>query len=149
VGVESLAEYLDVELTENLEESTLVTSLNGVLPPGLKILQALPLAKRLPPRWVQVHYQVESPEAIFAAPPVEQFLARSQFPVTRRRPKEERTIDLRPLVARLEVLDPSHVQLIMRLVEKDNLKVTDALAAIFNLDDDQTRDLRILKLQSV
>ena len=149
VGVESLAEYLDVQLTENLEESTLTTSLNGVLPPGLKILQALSLAKRLPPRCVQVHYQVESPEAIFAAPPVEQFLAQSQFPVTRRRPKEERTIDLRPMVARLEIIDPSHVQLIMRLVEKDNLKVTDALAAIFNLDDDQTRDLRILKLQSV
>jgi hypothetical protein len=69
--------------------------------------------------------------------------------VTRRRPREERQIDLRPLVAKLEVMDPCHLEMHLRILEKDNLRAADALAAVFSLDDSQTRGLRILKMRSI
>ena len=150
VGLESLAETLDVELAEILAPAVLVDTLNRVLPPGIKIVEAVRLPKRLPPpRLEMAVYQAESPEPLFDRAAAEAFLARESFPVTRRRPKkEDRIIDLRELVAQLLVADPRHLELHLRLREKDNVKVTDALAHIFSLNEDQARDLHILKLRS-
>jgi uncharacterized membrane-anchored protein len=94
-------------------------------------------------------YQVETPEDTFSRQTAEEFLARKEFPAIRRRPhKEERTLDLRPLVARLTVTTPRRLELHLRLQEKDNPTVTDALSQIFHLNEDQSRELRILKMQS-
>jgi radical SAM-linked protein len=149
VGVESLAETLDVELAQRVAGCYLVETLNRALPPGFRILQSARLPRRLPPpRVASAVYQVESEEPLFNLEVAARFLARETFPVTRRRPKEEKTVDLRPLVARLEVVDAYSLQLELRHLEKDNLKVTAALAAIFNLEEDQVRGLQILKMQT-
>jgi hypothetical protein len=69
--------------------------------------------------------------------------------VTRHRPKEDQRLDLRGLVAGLTVLDPLRLELDLRRQAKGNFKVTDALAAIFHLGDDQARELRIVKIKSI
>ena len=150
VGVESLAEILEVELAERLEPAALAQTLNGALPPGLKIIEVVLLPKRLaPPRFEVAVYRVESPEPVFSSEIAANFMAQEEFPVIKHRPKEEdRVIDLRQLVAKLEVSDAQHLELHLRLREKDNLKVTDALAPIFSLSADQSQDLQILKLRS-
>jgi radical SAM-linked protein len=149
VGVESLAETLDIELAGNLGACCLVETLNRVLPPGLKILTAVRLPRRTPPPHLHLSlYQVEAEASVFTVAAAESFLAQTEAPVIRRRPREEKTVDLRRLVARLEVVDPTHLQVGLRHLEKDNIKVTDAVGAIFALDEDQVRDLLVLKLQS-
>ena len=149
VGVESLAETLDVELAANLEPALLVQTLNRVLPAGLKILAAAGLPKRLaPPRLEMAVYQAVSPEPVFFSQAAEAFLSRAEFLVTRRRRQEDRIVDLRQLVAKLTVADASHLELHLRLKERDNLKAAEALRHIFDLNDDQSRDLQILKLRS-
>ena len=149
LGVESLAETMDVALAAPVPEDTLVSTLNRVLPPGLKILLAARLTKRLgPPGQKGALYQVESPEPVFESDAAAHFLAQTEFLVTRHRPKEDQRLDLRPLVAGLTVLDPHHLELDLRRQEKGNVKVTDALTAIFALSDDQARELRILKIKS-
>jgi radical SAM family uncharacterized protein/radical SAM-linked protein len=149
LGVESLAETMDVALAAPVPEDALVSTLNRVLPPGLKILLAARLTKRLgPPGQHGALYQVESPEPVFEADAAAHFLAQTEFMVTRHRPKEDQRLDLRGLVAGLTVLDPRHLELDLRRQEKGNFKVTDALTAIFALSDDQARELRILKIKS-
>ncbi|HEY9074336.1 MAG TPA: TIGR03960 family B12-binding radical SAM protein, partial [Desulfobaccales bacterium] len=150
VGVESLAETLEVELAERLEPAVLAQTLNGALPPGLKIIEVVLLPKRLPPPHFEVAvYRVASPEPVFSSGIAANFMAREEYPVVKHRPKEEdRVIDLRQLVAKLEVSDAQRLELHLRLREKDNLKVTDALAPIFSLSADQGQDLQILKLRS-
>ncbi|HZE21163.1 MAG TPA: TIGR03960 family B12-binding radical SAM protein, partial [Desulfobaccales bacterium] len=150
VGVESLAETMDVELAGRVPEDKLVSSLNRVLPPGLKVLEARRLPRRLePPGRQGAVYQVESRTPVFAARAAGNFLAQAEFMVTRRRPRREHHLDLRRLVAGLKVLDDSHLEMHLRRREKDNLKVTDALAAIFALNDEQARELRIVKTKSI
>jgi radical SAM family uncharacterized protein/radical SAM-linked protein len=150
VGVESLAETMDVELAGRVPEAKLVASLNRVLPPGLKVLEARRLTRRLePPGRQGAVYQVESRDPVFAAQAAGDFLAQAEFMVTRRRPREEHRLDLRGLVAGLTVLDDLHLEVHLRRREKDNLKVTDALAAIFALGDEQARELRIVKIKSI
>ncbi|MGA9754639.1 MAG: TIGR03960 family B12-binding radical SAM protein, partial [Desulfobaccales bacterium] len=60
LGVESLAETMDVELAQPVPEDTLVATLNRVLPRGLKVLQAVRLTQRQdPPGRLGAVYQVE------------------------------------------------------------------------------------------
>jgi radical SAM-linked protein len=149
VGVESLAETMDLELAAPVPEDVLVSTLNRVLPPGLQVHKACRLTRRLaPPGQEGALYQVESGDLVFAADTAAQFLAQGEFLVTRHRPREDQQLDLRRLVAGLTVLDPLHLELDLRRQAKGNLKVTDALAAIFALSDDQARDLRIVKIKS-
>jgi radical SAM-linked protein len=148
VGVESLCEIMDVCLAQEMGAADLVARLNQVAPAGLKIISAellSPSAK--PPRVEQLVYQVESPEPVFAADAAAQFLNCREFAVVRRRPKGERTVDVRPLVAGLEVLDDRRLTLSLRQADKDNLKVGELLGGIFSLTAIQTRDLHIVKTQ--
>jgi radical SAM family uncharacterized protein/radical SAM-linked protein len=149
VGVESLGETLDVELQAAMGACTLVEVFNRAMPPGLKVLSVTRLPRRLPPpKLKSAVYQVQSPGPVFSGETARHFLDQEEVWVTRKRPKEERTVDLRRQVARLEVVNSGEVQLEMLLAEKDNLKPADALAAIFGLDEGQARDLEILKVKS-
>jgi radical SAM family uncharacterized protein/radical SAM-linked protein len=148
VGVESLCETLDAGLAIEISSEEVVTRLNEVLPSGLRIVSAegLPRAQK-PPRVEQTVYQVESFSPLFATAAAADFLACGEFPVIRRRPKGERTVDVRNLVAALEVLDAHHLTLRLCRAEKDNLKVTELLRSIFTLTESQSRDLHIVKVQ--
>jgi radical SAM family uncharacterized protein/radical SAM-linked protein len=149
MGVESLTETMDVELAQRVPENAVVAALNRVLPSGLKVLQAQRLTRRLdPPGRQGAVYEVESREPVFAAGAAARFLAQPEFMVIRRRPREDQHLDLRALVAGLTVLDPLHLHLDLHRRDTGNLKVTDALTAIFTLGDDQVRDLRIVKIKS-
>jgi hypothetical protein len=108
----------------------------------------LPRAPK-PPQVEQMTYQVESPSPVFTAVTAADFMACQDFPVVRRRPKGERTVDLRPLVAALEILDACHLHLQLHKTEKNNLKVTEVLSNIFTLSEPQTQDLRIVKVQVI
>jgi radical SAM-linked protein len=150
LGVESLVETMDLELAAPVPEDVLVSTLNRVLLPGLKVLHACRLTRRLPPPGqAGALYQVASRDPLFEAGAAAHFLAQAEFMVTRLRPKEDQRLDLRRLVAGLTVLDPRHLELDLRRQAKGNLKVTDALAAIFALSGDQAHELRILKTKSI
>jgi len=150
VGVESLGETMDVELAAAMGADNLVEVFNRAMPPGLKVLSVTRLPQRRPPPKLKSSvYQAASLEPVFSEEAAARFLRQEEVLIIRKRPKEERTVDLRRQVARLEVVSPCEVQLEMLLGEKDNLKPADALAAIFGLDEGQTRDLEILKIKSI
>ncbi|MDI6852194.1 MAG: TIGR03960 family B12-binding radical SAM protein [Deltaproteobacteria bacterium] len=150
VGVESLAEMLDLALTAPLGESTIAEQLNGVLPPGLKILEVQRLfGKRRPPRVEAAKYRVTSPEPVFSRAAADRFLAQAEVWVTRHRPRQAKTVEMRRLVAALAAATPREVHLTLNIMENDNLKITEILEAIFGLTDEQTGSLEILKLGSI
>jgi radical SAM family uncharacterized protein/radical SAM-linked protein len=148
VGVESLCETMDVGLAANVGAGDVVTRLNQVLPAGLRILSAEGLPRhQKPPSVAQIVYQVESPSSVFVVSTAAEFMERRDFPVVRRRPKGERTVDVRRLLATLEVQDAHRLELRLHHQEKDNLKVTEILKNIFALTESQTQDLHIVKVQ--
>ena len=150
LGVESLCEIMDVGLAAEMDPGEVVASLNRALPAGVRILTAAALPRgAAPPPLAQTVYQVESPDSVFAAAAAADFLNSREFPVVRRRPKGDRTVNVRPLVAALEVLDGCHLKLCLNQAEKDNLKVTELLGAIFSLTAPQVRDLQIVKVQVI
>jgi radical SAM family uncharacterized protein/radical SAM-linked protein len=147
VGVESLAETLDLALAETPGESGIEEHLNRVLPPGLKILQVERLpGKRKPPHLASAIYQVLSPKPVFAPEKAARFLAQDEVWVTRQRPKQAKLVEMRRLVSSVEVVNSREVKITINVAEKDNLKVTEIIDAIFDLGTDQSTVLQILKI---
>lgn len=148
VGVESLAETLDLALAVPLREQRLLEQLNRVLPPGLKILHVRHLPKKTkPPQFETVLYRVASPDPVFRKDTAARFLAQPEVWVTRPRPKKTTKVDVRRLVTQLEVVNPWETLLEVRGSDKDNLKVTEIVATVFELPIGQTAHLQVLKLK--
>jgi radical SAM-linked protein len=149
VGVASLAETLDLALTANLDQGELLAQLNQVLPTGLNILSVQHLqGKQKPPQVEAALYRVGSPEPVFDADRVVHFLAQEEVWVPRQRPKQVKMVEVRRLVTHLEVANPQEAHLTLGVSERDNLKVTEVIAAVFGLDADQGAALEIMKIQS-
>lgn len=148
VGVESLTETLDLTLADTASEDQVREQLNRALPPGLRILAVRRLpGKPKPPRLEAVLYQVTSAEPLFHEEKAARFLSRSEVWITRPRPKKTVEVDVRRLVAGLEVANPCELRLILRHSEKHNLKVIEIVEAVFDLNKEQSTDLRILKIR--
>nr|WP_275888427.1 TIGR03960 family B12-binding radical SAM protein [Desulfobulbus alkaliphilus] len=107
VGVESLAEFFDVVLARppaSLQE--LKVRLNHQLPATIRVTEILfPVGK--PAQSTLISYEMRGP--CFSIQELQvrvaAFLARESFPVERLRKNRRQTLDLRPLVRRLEVGD--------------------------------------------
>lgn len=100
VGIESQAEYMDMEIAEGFGAEAVMESLNRVLPVGVKILEAREIPSRSDSLSViidKVRYRLLLPSALEGglSPLVEKFLALETF-ITRREKKGKITeIDLR------------------------------------------------------
>ncbi|MFP3868536.1 MAG: TIGR03960 family B12-binding radical SAM protein [Desulfobacteraceae bacterium] len=149
VGVESLEETLDLELTQKVPVATLITRLNEVLPAELKILRGARLPHKEPPPEQTVSvYAVASPEPVFTPQALERFLAQSQWLVTQRKPKKSRQVDVRPLVAAIHLKDAYNLELVLRHRDQANLKASETIAAIFGLGSATARQLHLVKIPS-
>jgi radical SAM family uncharacterized protein/radical SAM-linked protein len=149
VGVESLTETLDLALADNPGESSVLSHLNRVLPPGLEILQAKRLpGKTKPPRLEAVLYRVASPKPAFTGEQAAHFLSQGEVWVRRRRPKQEKTVEMRGLVSSLAVLNSQEVEITLKVSAKDQLKATEIMAAAFGLGEEQCTELKVLKVRT-
>jgi radical SAM-linked protein len=118
VGTAGLAEYLDVELTERVPPERAVESLRDVLPPGLDVREA----SYVSPRGAALMVEFDTGSYLVRAPAdgkgpdqwgdaVREILARPRLEVTREKrsgadrkaPAKVKTLDVRPLIRRLEV----------------------------------------------
>jgi radical SAM-linked protein len=111
-GHESVAEYLDVELREELDVATLPELLSEQLPQGIDVTAAVPLAPGSPSLQEDVSscsWRIEVPDLdpALADHLVEVALAADTLVVTRTRKGKEVTDDLRPAVLSLTVAGPT------------------------------------------
>jgi radical SAM family uncharacterized protein/radical SAM-linked protein len=147
VGVASRHETLDLELSAALNPEVILARLNQVLPPGLEILAVAAVGPREePPLELCQHYQVTSPSPILLQERAAAFLASEEFLFLRRRPKGTREIDIRPLVRDLQWHNSCRVDLVIRRRDRDNIKISELLAALFQLTEPEARQLDILKI---
>jgi radical SAM-linked protein len=110
VGVESYAEYLDMEVTAGFSPDELLRCLNEVLPPGMQMLEAwaiLPKSPSLTSLMERVRYRVTLPDHYAAelAPQAAHFLTLATYPY--RREKKGQDFDLRLELHALQVAGAS------------------------------------------
>jgi radical SAM family uncharacterized protein/radical SAM-linked protein len=165
VGVESLCEYLDLELLGPSDAGEVGRRLGSELPDGLTVLSAEPIDPRamsISEAQRAVHYRAEFPGDTWDEEElrdrVDAFLGADQAVVTRAAPQKNRTrgrhqkvaarkqreIDLKRLVTHLAVEGPGVVAFSLRADPSGSAKPAEVLAAIFG-DGTAPAGVKVLK----
>jgi radical SAM-linked protein len=154
LGVESLCETIDIDLVEALSAEDLRTCMEDCLPEGLTIIAIAELSLRSPSADTQLsgfRYQAQIVDLLhgdqaawidarFAA-----FLATTSYPVERTTPKGSKTVDARPLVARLERVHGTVAELDLHFTLSGSVRPAELLAAILDLNGETARSLPLRK----
>ncbi len=145
LGTESRAEYLFVDLTEDIDPRIWQERLNKQLPEGLSV-QGIEFSdsKKIPSRvetWYTVNFPEEIDDAAFAS-----FAEVATFPVTVVRKKKSRTIDAKPQVSTWRKVGATAVELsLITEVSRAGLKPVEIVQAVFGLAPDDVIRLRMVK----
>jgi radical SAM-linked protein len=148
VGVESRAEYMDMEIAAGFGAARVKEHLNSVLPEGMEILDACEIPLRSPSLSVimdKVRYRVTlpGPVALDLHSCVENFLSRETWPIRREKKGKAQEIDLR---RELHELKADAVSLEM-LVGRG--KPLEFAAAVTGLAPEELAEARIEKLDVI
>ncbi len=150
VGVESRMEIMDIELEREYSQLQVIAKLNHVLPAGIHVdvVEQISGNNTNPSIFDRHLYEVDIPAALFSSEKVASFINSTEFWALRKKPKETKKIDIRPLVSSIHLRNLSNLEIIINIREKDNLKINDVVAAIFNLTKDEALQLRTVKHKS-
>jgi len=106
LGIEGEREVVDLELSEPLEPSELLSRLTTVAPPGFDWIDVRPLpANAAPPhpRTVEYSMPVLDERRAMAQSNLQSLLTSARWLLTRRRPNRESIFDLRPELVSAEL----------------------------------------------
>ncbi len=128
----------------------LLARLNRVLPTGIHIdvVERLSGNNASPSTFDRHLYEVNNPAARFSPEKVENFINSTEFAALRKKPKETKKVDIRPLVSTIHLRDLSTLEILINTREKDNLKINDLVAAIFDLTEAEAVQLKTVKHKS-
>jgi radical SAM-linked protein len=163
VGIESVCEYLDIELVGLADPADVGSRLGRELPEGLRVLESGAVDPREPSineAQRAVHYRVEFPPEVAEgdlARRVEAFLAAERSVVTREKPPQggrsrrdkvaagpAKRIDLKEIVTHLAIEGPGVVAFSLRADPSGSAKPAEVLAAVFG-DGSPPRGVKVLK----
>jgi radical SAM family uncharacterized protein/radical SAM-linked protein len=146
VGVDSYAEYMDMEIEPSMEAPEVCRRLNQSLPEGIRIMKAWEIAAKaisLSVIMERTHYRVTLPhvDPTDLAERTATFLSLASFPWSRERKQGTLKLDLRHELAELTADGNSLLMLIGRG------KPLEFAAAVLGVSPAELKDVRIEKLE--
>jgi len=154
VGTESLAEYLDVDLTEKITDmSGWLLRINMQLPAGIKILSVAEIPDKTTDAATKIltSYIISFERELSAEDrnTLKSFMASDSFSITKNRKGRPRRLDIRKQVKSIDISRNNELEMVL-LNEggKAAGKPAEILKAAFNLTDEEVLDMKILKVWS-
>ncbi|MBI5892745.1 MAG: TIGR03960 family B12-binding radical SAM protein [Deltaproteobacteria bacterium] len=165
VGVESIAEHVDIELDEYVKPEDVKILLNKELPNGLKILEAVEMSLKIAGVSGNIR---EAMYLVFLNPPlippfvkggtggfsekdiknsIEEFLKKDNVIIHQKRNDKEREIDIRHLVKEIVLKPELTIGLTLVDKEKGRAKPYEIIANILGISQDEALCLRVLKIK--
>src|SRR3990170_3347330 len=158
VGIESLEEYLDLELNEGMEPGEALQRLNREMPEGLRFLSAAALSLKVPlPSAIMTEYIVslnDSPlglnidfekiDGIFR-----DFLSRDSIHVRIEKEGKATDVDIKPLLAGLSLSEDLTLRLTLIKGVGANARPHDVLACLLGLPKESASLIPVLKTRAV
>ncbi len=149
VGTESLAEYFIMDLVEPLKDlPQAIQLLSSNLPPGLSVTDITPHTGDIPQE-VETTYEITVPIELSKEHQnlIKNFLETDEFNWTRYRKGKKKTINLRPLINTIELLDSSKIRVaINNSAGQAGIKPQEFTKILFNLSDDDLLQIKTFKL---
>lgn len=125
VGLATTDDYLDLSLTGEVDPEAALAALNQSLPAGLRVLRAVPVAaggKSLMSLISAAEYEIAAPGLAAAFRLLAEIPDDDPWQITRETKKGIRTIDIRPLLLKGEILDEMKIRVLVRAGSRDNLR---------------------------
>jgi len=158
VGMESLAEFVDMECKGNITPSEVMGKLNQILPPGIEIIEAeeVPIFFHLSSLphpsvyWIPLDHLLSKEEAISK---VKKVLDEKEFFVHQERDGKKRSVDIRPLIEKIEIKEKSEeeqqwgVELVIRKAMGRTAKPIEIVGAILGLEEEPLAQCKVIKLK--
>lgn len=148
VGTQSLAEYFIMDLPEPLDSpEEVIVRLNKQIPPGLEIT-SISLGNGSVPQNIVSSYQVtlKHPLTKDEMDQFKHFLAEEEFLVSRIRKRKVKEINIRPLVAALEITDGKQISMdLISIASAAGVKPIEAIAAILGKHAKEFLTANVLK----
>jgi radical SAM family uncharacterized protein/radical SAM-linked protein len=149
VGIESLAEMVDIQVKNSQNTSQTIERLNRELPPGIKVLFMKEISTKAPPPRTKESYFCIKVNGSFSEARLDRFLRVDTYPVVKRHKNNDRTVDIRSQVRELNLLSKDEIQLVVRHGRGPGVKPAEIMREIFALPDSQMEEMRILKTKCV
>lgn len=150
VGVASLDEAAEIELTQCLATQELFERLSCAFPPGLK----LKTVKELPPRRagqipLRIQYLLHLAEAGLKAEPASlaRMLAAATLPFARPREKGIQNVDLRPALLDLAIDPAGDLRVGVRPSQKGSARPLEVLSLLLQMPLELLKKVRVTKLK--
>jgi len=158
VGMESLAEFVDMECEGNITPSEVMGRLNQILPSGIEIIEAeeVPVFFHLSSLphpsvyWIPLDPLFPKEEALRQ---VKKVLDEKEFFIQQDRDGKKRSVDIRPLIEKMEIKETSEektqwgVELVIRKVTGKTAKPIEIVGAIFGLEEGSLAQCKVIKLE--
>jgi radical SAM family uncharacterized protein/radical SAM-linked protein len=158
VGMESLAEIVDMECEGKVIPLEVMKRLNQSLPPGIEIIEAAEVPfffhlSSLPHPsiyWVPLDHLLSKEEAV---PKINNVLDKKEFLVHQERDGKKRSVDIRPLIEKMEIKErPGEasqwgVELVVRRMTGRTAKPIEIIGAILGLEGEPLAQCKVIKLE--
>lgn len=154
VGIESKTEYFSFETFGFPMEKRMIARLSEELPKGLSVIQCEEVPLKAPSLFHNVrrftyHVELNGIKERFSTNEIrtriQSFMDTDEAMVSRVTPEVERKINVRTFVEKLDMLDAQKLELALMFSQQGGVKPTEVIQKVFDLDDDQTRLLRVMK----
>jgi radical SAM-linked protein len=130
IGIESLDEIVEIELSESREPGRIQQELNAQLPEGIRILRVEPFARKERLAVESVEYEVvEPPAPADLADKVERTLAQKEVWVHRERGEDSKPVDIRPFLGEIRA-EAGHVVLVLKVTDRGSARPHEVLQAL-------------------
>ena len=145
VGMESTAEYLDIETDPFINLLQVTKTLNNTLPEGIRILETRTVPSKAPSlsgSLTQYQYEVQIPEehAQMMNTRIENFLAQTSVLVT----KDGKQKDIRPGIVSIHAIEGTEtITILLRDAEQTKPRLLDVIEQLFNITREQALLFRI------
>ena len=161
VGIESMAEEMDLELTEYRNPNEIHAILNKTLPHGIKILEAAELPHGMKLKLHSISAIItEATYLIFLKngrsltsisrskleERMNMLLERDEIVIHQQREGKKRSINMRPLIKRFFIADDNTLQLTLGKGESGSVKPHEVAAHFLGISDEESRLIPILKI---
>jgi radical SAM-linked protein len=161
VGMESLAEVLDIECEGRITPSEVMEKLNQTLPPGIEITEAeeVPLffhLSSLPHSsvyWIPLEPLLSREEVSLK---IKKALDKREFLIDQERDGKKRSVDIRPLIEKMEIREEEErsggeprwgVELVLRRTVGRAAKPIEIVGAVLGLSGEPLVQCKVIKLE--
>ncbi|MBI3398894.1 MAG: DUF2344 domain-containing protein [Deltaproteobacteria bacterium] len=155
VGIESIAEGVDLELEGYMKPQEIVERLNSTLPEGIKILEATePLTKphfiaKTPEEATYLVFLENSPFLPANGSRLDELInglmTKDEIIINQEREGRQRSINIKPLIKNLSLIDKATLQLTIDKGETGSAKPYEVVAHLLGLSNSDSRLIPILK----